>query len=73
MLIFSKIRTVFLSNILNLKNAKELNEELMLIVWHPSRWWDFWVSEDEKKEIDSIYLSVAYKMEILKHFVEKRK
>ena len=24
----------------------------MPIAWHPNRWWDFWVSEDEKKEID---------------------
>ena len=29
------------------------NEELMAIAWHPKRWWDWCLSEDEKKEIDS--------------------
>ena len=29
---------------------KELNEELMLVAWH--RWWDWCMSQDEKKEID---------------------
>ena len=28
---------------------KELNEELMLISWHPRRWWNFCITEDEKK------------------------
>ena len=28
---------------------KELNEELMLAAWHPRRWWNFCMSEDEKK------------------------
>ena len=28
---------------------KELNEELMTISWHAKRWWDWCVSEDEKK------------------------
>ena len=27
----------------------------MPIVWHPYRWWDWRLSEDEKKEIDSIF------------------
>ena len=30
---------------------KELNEELMPVAWHPNRWWDWCVLEDEKKEI----------------------
>ena len=32
---------------------KELNEELMLTVWHPKRRWNF--SEHEKKEIEAIF------------------
>ena len=28
---------------------KELNEELMPVAWHPNRWQDWCVSEDEKK------------------------
>ena len=31
------------------QNAK-IKEELMSIAWHPSRWWDWCMSEDEKKE-----------------------
>ena len=26
-----------------------IKEELMSIAWHPSRYWDWWSSEDEKK------------------------
>ena len=28
----------------------------MPIVWHPKRWWNFPMSEDEKKEIDPIFI-----------------
>ena len=28
---------------------------VMPIVWHPKRWWDFCMSEDEKKEIEPIF------------------
>ena len=35
---------------------KELNEELMPVAWHPKRWWDWCVSEDEKKEIDRMFI-----------------
>ena len=28
----------------------------MQVVWHPSRWWDWCLSEDEKKEIDPIFI-----------------
>ena len=34
---------------------KELNEELMLIAWHPRRWWNFCMTEDEKKEIELVF------------------
>ena len=34
----------------------KLNEKLMLVVaWHPRRWWDFCMSKDEKKEIGPIF------------------
>ena len=26
----------------------------MPVAWHPNRWWDWCVPEDEKKEIDSM-------------------
>ena len=31
---------------------RELNKELMPIAWHPSRWWDWCMSEDEKKDFE---------------------
>ena len=34
------------------KHKKDLSEDLMPIAWHPKRWWNFCVSEDEKKEIE---------------------
>ena len=39
---------------------KELNEELMLIPWHPRRWWNFYMSEDEKKKLNPFLLSNAF-------------
>ena len=34
---------------------KEINEELMPIVWYPKRWRNFCASEDEKEEIKPIF------------------
>ena len=28
----------------------------MPVAWHPNGWWDWCVSEDEKKEIDPIFI-----------------
>ena len=28
---------------------KKISKELMPIAWHPKRWWNFSISEDEKK------------------------
>ena len=27
----------------------------MRTAWHPKRWWDFYLPEDEKKETESIF------------------
>ena len=35
---------------------KMLSEELMPIAWHPNRWWNYFVSEDEKKETYPIFI-----------------
>ena len=62
LLIFPLVRTAFLSSILNLKSVKkkhlkkELNEELMPVAWHPNRWWEWCISDDEKKEIDRMFI-----------------
>ena len=37
------------------KLKKELGEELILLAWHPKRWWNFCISEDEKKETEPIF------------------
>ena len=36
--------------------TKELNEELMSVAWDPKRWCDWCVSEDQKKEIDPMFI-----------------
>ena len=60
LLIFSLVRTAFLSwhtKFEKLKALKkELNEELMPAAWHPNRWWEWCVTEDEKKEIHPIFI-----------------
>ena len=47
----------FWLGILKLKNTKHLKNisELMPTVWHPKRWWNFCMSENEKKEIEPIF------------------
>ena len=34
---------------------KNINKELMPVVWHQTRWWDRCLSEDEKKRIVAIF------------------
>ena len=33
----------------------QIKEELMPVAWHPDRWWDWCVPEDEKKELENIF------------------
>ena len=50
---FFVVRTAFSSSKLNLEKVKNLikeyNEELMPVTWHLDKWWDWCISEDEKK------------------------
>ena len=48
----------FWLGILNLKSAKNLkkSEKLLSVAWHPNRWRDQSMSEDEKKEINSMFI-----------------
>ena len=32
-----------------------IKEDLMSITWHPSRWWDWCVPEDEKRETENFF------------------
>ena len=57
--ILSLIMTAFFLSILNSKSVQHLkmsNEELIPVAWHTKRWQNFCVSEDEKKEKDSIFI-----------------
>ena len=35
---------------------KDISEYLMPVAWHPNRWWDSCVSEEEKKEIHPMFI-----------------
>ena len=35
-----------------------IKEELLPIAWHPSRWWDWCVPEDKKKETEKLFLTI---------------
>ena len=56
------IMSGFWQGILNLKKRKafkkELNKELMPVGWHPNRWWDWRMSQNEKRETDPMFIRV---------------
>ena len=33
----------------------QIEKELMHIAWHPSRWWNWCIAEDEKKETEKLW------------------
>lgn len=41
--------------VVDLKNTKHLSEELIPVAWYPRRWWTFYMSEDETKDIEPIF------------------
>ena len=41
-----------------------IKEELMPITWHPSRWWDWCVPEDEKKVKEIFFDHLIYVLNI---------
>ena len=38
----------------------KIKEELLPIAFHPSRWWDWCIPEDEKKETEKLFLTTWY-------------
>ena len=36
----------------------KIKEELIPIAWHPSRWWDWCVSKDDKKYTEKLFLTI---------------
>ena len=53
---FSSQDSVFVKHIKLEKLKKKLDEELMRVAWHPNRWWDCCVSDDEKKQTDPMFI-----------------
>ena len=47
------VRLVALCNIFKQRKVfkKDLSKELMPVEWYPTKWWDWQMSEDGKKEI----------------------
>ena len=47
------------SGMMVIKNARpkkqKSKKELMPIAWHPSRWWDWCIPEDEKQEREKLW------------------
>ena len=52
MMVMMKIN--LLNGTMVIKNVR-LNEELLPIAWHPSRYWDWCVPEDDKKETEKLW------------------
>ena len=50
---------IFLGGMKVIKNERlkkaSIKEELMPIAWHPSRWWDWCMSEDEKRDTEALW------------------
>ena len=44
------------------KNRKaqkvSIKEELLPITWHPSRWWNWCIPDDDKKETEKLFLTI---------------
>ena len=38
----------------------KIKDELMPIAWHPSRWWDWCVPNEEKEETEKLFLNIWY-------------
>ena len=54
---FSILKSFFMKRIKFEKRKalkKQLNEELMRTAWHAKRWCNFFMSEDERKEMEPI-------------------
>ena len=57
---FFKWYSYYYYQFINNKNREaqkaQIKEELMPITLHPSRWWDQYVSEDQKKPAETLWM-----------------
>ena len=42
-------------NKLNIKHLEKASAELWPATWHPTRWWDYCLSKDEKKAMENMF------------------
>ena len=54
MMMMMMMKINLLNGTMVIKNVR-LNEELLPIAWHPSRYWDWYVPEDYKKETEKLW------------------
>ena len=54
------IKIIFLSGVMTIKKRKaqkaQIKKELMPIAGHPSRYWDWCISEDEKRNTEALWV-----------------
>ena len=59
-LIFSLIRTAFFVKHIKFEKHEELkktiSEEIIPVAWYPKGWWDWYMPEDDEKEIMTIFV-----------------
>ena len=55
-LLFASYLWVGTINLYKLNHLKKLSKELLLVAWHPTRWWDQCMTEDEEKRIEPVFI-----------------
>ena len=59
-LIFSLIRTAFFVKHIKFEKHEELkktkSEEIIPVAWYPKGWWDWYMPEDDEKEIMTMFV-----------------
>ena len=59
-LIFSLIRTAFFVKHIKFEKREELkktiSEEIIPVVWYRKGWWDWYMAEDDEKEIITMFV-----------------
>ena len=54
--------------VVNINNAcqKKISIELMHVTWHPTKWWDWCMSEDKTKETEPFFQLIKITIELVK-------
>ena len=55
------VRRMTLHNRYKRKSCKkDISKELMPVAWHPTKWWDWCMPEDDKNEIKPFFIDKSY-------------